>query len=340
MRNAECGGRLYLPHSAFGGALSTPPLVYFSPMATIVRSEAAVAETPPRPAVHLTEFLLLCMALIWGINFSVVKYATDVMPPLAFNALRVGLAAVFLGLLAFPRAARPSRRDMLMLVLLGVLGNGAYQMLFIEGVARTRAGDAALVIAATPAFVALIGRVRGSERVSARGAFGIGLSMLGIGLVVFGNASARAGESSVLGNSLVLVAAFCWSFYTVLSRPYADRIDGIQLSAYTMLGGAVPLFLVGLPSLVATPWGNVGAPAWGAIAYSGIGSMVVAYLIWYRGVRVLGPTRTAMFGNLQPLFALVVAWLALGEALTLWQGVGAASIMSGLLLTRSGAERR
>jgi drug/metabolite transporter (DMT)-like permease len=66
--------------------------------------------------------------------------------------------------------------------------------------------------------------------------------------------------------------------------------------------------------------------------------MVVAYLIWYRGVRVLGPTRTAMFGNLQPLFALVVAWLALGEALTLWQGVGAASIMSGLLLTRSGAQ--
>lgn len=304
-------------------------------MATIVHPEAAPAEPPPKPAVHVTEFLLLVMALIWGINFSVVKYGTNVIPPLAFNALRVGLAAVFLGALAFPRAARPSRRDIVMLVLLGVLGNGAYQMLFIEGVARTRAGDAALVIAATPAFVALIGRARGTERVSGRQALGIVLSIAGIGLVVFGNAAARVGESSLLGNSLVLVAAFCWSFYTVLSRPYTARIDGIQLSAYTLLGGAVPLVLIGLPSLLDTPWRDVGAPAWGAILYSGIGSMVVAYLIWYRGVRVLGPTRTAMFGNLQPLFALAVAWLALGEALTLWQGVGAASIMSGLLLTRS-----
>jgi drug/metabolite transporter (DMT)-like permease len=288
--------------------------------------------------VHVTELLLLCMALIWGINFSVVKYGTEVISPLAFNAMRVGLAAVFLGLLAVPRTDRPPRRDIVMLVLLGVLGNGAYQMLFIEGVARTRAGDAALVIAATPAFVALIGRVRGTERVSPRGAIGIALSMLGIGLVVFGNAAARAGESSVLGNSLVLAAAFCWSFYTVLSRPYTARVDGIQLSAYTMVGGAVPLLLIGLPAMIATPWREVSATAWGAVLYSGIGSMVVAYLIWYRGVRVLGPTRTAMFGNLQPLFALVVAWLALGEALTLWQGVGAASIMSGLLLTRSGAQ--
>jgi drug/metabolite transporter (DMT)-like permease len=105
-----------------------------------------------------------------------------------------------------------------------------------------------------------------------------------------------------------------------------------------MVGGAVPLLLIGLPAMIATPWREVSATAWGAVLYSGIGSMVVAYLIWYRGVRVLGPTRTAMFGNLQPLFALVVAWLALGEALTLWQGVGAASIMSGLLLTRSGAQ--
>ena len=307
-------------------------------MATTVRTGVAAVES--RPSVRLTEFLLFCMALIWGVNFSVVKYGTDVVPPLAFNAMRVGLAAVFLGVLAFPRAERPSRRDMLVLVLLGVLGNGAYQMLFIEGVARTRAGDAALVIASTPAFVALIGRLRGTERVSLRGMLGIALSIAGIGLVVFGNAAARAGESSLAGNALVLAAAFCWSLYTVLSRPYTARVDGVQLSAYTMLGGAVPLFLIGLPSIAATPWRSLGPAAWGAIAYSGIASMVVAYLFWYRGIKVLGPTRTAMFGNLQPLIALVVAWLALGESLTLWQGVGAVSIMTGLLLTRSGAESR
>jgi drug/metabolite transporter (DMT)-like permease len=42
-----------------------------------------------------------------------------------------------------------------------------------------------------------------------------------------------------------------------------------------------------------------------------------------------------MYSNIQPVFAVVAAWLVLGELPTLWQGVGAASIMSGLLLTRS-----
>ncbi|OYV73668.1 MAG: hypothetical protein B7Z72_01985, partial [Gemmatimonadetes bacterium 21-71-4] len=111
-------------------------------------------------------------------------------------------------------------------------------------------------------------------------------------------------------------------------------IDGVTLSAYTMIGGALLLGVVTAPAMVRTSWTSVHLGAWAAILYSGLGSLVIAYLFWYRGVRVIGPTRTAMYSNLQPLVALVVAWAMLGETPTLWQGVGAASIMSGLLLTR------
>jgi drug/metabolite transporter (DMT)-like permease len=62
---------------------------------------------------------------------------------------------------------------------------------------------------------------------------------------------------------------------------------------------------------------------------------VIAYLFWYHGVRVLGPTRTAMYSNLQPVFAVAFAWLLLGEAITGWQVAGAISIVTGLVLTRS-----
>ena len=70
------------------------------------------------------------------------------------------------------------------------------------------------------------------------------------------------------------------------------------------------------------------------MSYSGLGALVIAYLFWYRGMKVLGPTRTAMYSNLQPIFALLVAWLTLGEVPTIWQGVGTACITSGLLMTR------
>ncbi|MGZ8415100.1 MAG: EamA family transporter, partial [Gemmatirosa sp.] len=60
------------------------------------RTEPAPTAPPPRSGAWLTDLMLLSMALIWGVNFSVVKYGTRVMPPLAFNALRVLLATVVL----------------------------------------------------------------------------------------------------------------------------------------------------------------------------------------------------------------------------------------------------
>jgi drug/metabolite transporter (DMT)-like permease len=92
---------------------------------------------------------------------------------------------------------------------------------------------------------------------------------------------------------------------------------------------------VSLPQVAATPWTALPVSAWGALLYSGLLALAVAYLFWYRGVRVLGPTRSAMYSNLQPVVALIVAWIALGEKPTVIQVLGAVAIMTGLLLTRT-----
>ncbi len=289
-----------------------------------------------RPRFGATDLMMLAVAAIWGANFTFVKFGTRVMAPLAFNGVRVALAAAALAAIALSRGGPwPSRRDLATLVGLGVIGNGLYQVLFVEGIARTRASDAALVISAGPAFIALLGWLRGSERVSRRAWLGIALSIAGIALVVLGGSAAAPGESTLLGNGLVLAGSLCWAVFTVLLKPFTSRVDGVQVSAATMTGGATVLLLVASPAIAAADWGAAPASAWGAIVYSGIAGLVVAYLFWYRGVRVLGPTRTAMYVNLQPVFALIVAWLALGERPGLPQLVGAAGVMVGLLLARS-----
>jgi drug/metabolite transporter (DMT)-like permease len=291
-----------------------------------------------RRAVWLTDVSLVVMAMIWGVNFSVVKYATNRVDPIAFNALRICLAAVCLMAIGFAVGKRwPPRRVILSLLVLGVLGNGIYQLFFVAGISNTRAGDAALVIAATPAFIALLGRMRGIERVSAKGWMGILLSIGGISLITFGTGAIGAADRSaaLLGDLMILCGSIAWAVYTVLLKPYTDSVDGVQLSAITMVGGAVPFFVFALPHVQATEWTVVSGRVWGAMAFSGIGGLVIAYLIWYRGVRVIGPTRTAMYSNLQPLFGVVVAWWLLGELPTVHQLAGAASITSGLLLTRS-----
>jgi drug/metabolite transporter (DMT)-like permease len=306
------------------------------------------SDEPPRVQPHLgfgvTDLSLLLMALIWGVNYTSVKYGTGLLAPLAFNGLRVTLAAVALVIVAqiatrfskMEASGWPGRRDAVALLLLGTLGNGLYQILFVEGIARTRAGDAALLISASPAFIALIGRLRGSEHVRGRGVVGIALSILGMGLVVVGTTSAADSEHvTLMGDVLILVSALCWSLYTVYLQPYTHRVGGVHLSALTMVGGMVPLVAVAAPAMLGTSWARLPMMAWVSVGYSGIFALVIAYLFWYNGVRVLGPTRTAMYSNLQPVFAVIVAWLLLGETITLWQIGGAASIITGLILTRA-----
>jgi len=295
-----------------------------------------MAETA-RPRVWLAEAALLLMSVIWGVNYSVIKYGTTVVLPLAYNGVRIMVAAAALGAIALIWGGpAPSRRDLLILVALGALGNGVYQVFFIEGLARTRAGEAALVVGASPALMALFGRMRGVERVNRRAAFGIALSIFGVGLIVFGRAaSADNGHGgSLRGDLLVLCGSVCWAVYTIFLIPFTSRISGWWVTALTIVGGALVLAVVGGRDILAENWMSVPTGGWAAILYSGLGALVIAYIFWYYGVRKLGPTRTALYGNLQPLIALLVAWMTLGEVPTSWQAFGAATIVSGVLLTR------
>jgi drug/metabolite transporter (DMT)-like permease len=287
-------------------------------------------------APYVTDALLVCMAIIWGVNSSVMKVATNVMPPLVFNAARLGLAAIALVVLALGvRGASLSRRDVTILLALGLLGTGLYQFFMIEGLARTRAGTTALILASGPAFVALFGRLLGVETITKRALVGILLSMLGIALVALTLPAELTRSVSLLGNLLVLVGCICWSLFTVLIKPYTNRLDGRLITAITVVGGTIPLSLIAIPEIRSVDWERLSLATWGAIVYAGLASMVIAYLFWNRGVRQLGPTRTSMYGNLQPLFALTAAWLMLGERPIVWQLIGAIGIIGGVILTRT-----
>ena len=297
----------------------------------------AIADSAASHSFGLTDLLLLARAVIWGVNFVVVKYATHIFSPVAFTGLRVGTAAAFLVAFAYARGGFAlSRHDVLRLLFLGVIGNGLYQLFFVHGVARTRAGNASLIVGAAPAFIALVARARGMERVKRMTLVGIALSVIGVGIVIAGSAKSSSGnENTLLGSVLVFLGVLCWTAYTIMLQPYTKRIDVIQLSAVTLVGGAVPLVIASMPALISTNWSAIGAGGWLAVLYSSVLSMGVAYFFWYRGLRVLGPTRTAVYSNLQPIVALIAAWAFLGEIPTMFQGVGAVTIIAGVFLTRS-----
>ncbi|MGI9091518.1 MAG: DMT family transporter [Gemmatimonadaceae bacterium] len=287
-------------------------------------------------AFGATDALLLLMAVIWGVNYSAVKYGSLALTPLAFTWLRVFTAMLTLmTVAAIQRNRWPARRDVLWLMALGVLGNGFYQLFFVFGVSRTRVADAALIVAAMPAFIALISRVRGVERVRPRAIGGILLSVAGVGIVMLGSTAAENTKGSAFGALLVFIGVLCWSIFTVAMQPFTHRVNPVQLNALTMTGGMLPLLFLTPFAFTAIQWGNVSAVAWGCLLYSSVISIGLAYLFWYRGIRVLGPTRASVYGNLQPIVAILFGWMALHEAPTVWQIVGTVTIVGGIFLTRA-----
>ena len=284
-----------------------------------------------------TDAAIWALVLIWASNFSVVKASLEDFHPLAFNTTRFLIASVLLVVIVWSTGGslRFARRDWPTLIWLGVLGNTAYQVLFIFGIDWTLAGNAALMLATVPIFATLLSVILGHERVGSGVWLGAALSFVGIGLVVWGGArTVSFGADTVRGDLTMLAAAAAWSVYTVGSSPLLKRYGTLPVTAMTMWIGAAGLTVVSVPALANQAWADVRPWSWVGLLYSGIMAIAVAYLLWYYAVRHLGSSRTAVYSNTIPLVALVVAWLTLGETPGWLQILGAVAILGGIFLAR------
>ena len=306
-----------------------------APRSTVAPADGVLVARE-RPGLGSTDLLLVSMALIWSINYSVIKYGTRFVEPLAYNAVRIALGAVaaLSALAIWHRRGEPVTRHRTRLFLLGMLGNGLYQFFFIEGLARSRVATTVLLMASTPAVIALVGRARGVERIASRGWLGIGLQLSGVAILLIGT-GAGAGSDSTLGALMILAAVCSWALFAVMLKPISSDVNWLEVTGYTLAGGAVVSLALGARAILRSSWETAPVAIWPAIVYSGIGALLVATAFWYVGLKRLGPTRTSMYSNLQPLFAMTIAWAALGEVPTQWQVIGALLIMSGLLLARA-----
>jgi drug/metabolite transporter (DMT)-like permease len=286
-----------------------------------------------------TDLLMLAVACIWGINFSVVKLALRDFSPLAFNALRFS-AGTFIMLVIMGLRGETTglaRRDLLPVFGLGLIGHTFYQVLFINGIARTTSSNSSLLMATSPIWVVIIGHVLKIERTGRLVWAGILLSFTGMLLLILGRGQGISlAEGQMLGDLLVLISAMMWALYTTGSKPLLARYSPLKLTALSMLAGTVMLDLISLPALLSQDWAAITPGAWGGLAYSSVFAVVVGYVFWYTSVQRVGNARTAVYSNLTPVIAVIVAWLVVGDRLTPLQALGALVVLGGIVLTRRG----
>lgn len=279
------------------------------------------------------------MTLIWGANFSVIKASLSDFLPLTFNILRFLIASVLILAILRHRegSLRTDKATLWKTAILGFIGNTIYQLLFIQGIKWTRAGDATLILALLPMTILLLGAALGMERFRFGNALATGISFSGVLVAVYSSSQRSTAHASnpILGNLLILVCVVCWAAYSLFSAPLMKHMSPLRFSALTMAFGTLFLLPMSLPQLLSQDWKSVSAAAWGGLFFSSFLALVFCYIVWYNGVRRLGNNRASIYSNLSAPFGILIAWLILGEDLSLWHLLGTVMVLFGIYLNRT-----
>ena len=281
---------------------------------------------------------LFAIMILWGSYPAMAKLAFRDVPPVLLTTLRCVIASLFLvGLLlrsgeATTRGLTPAAMGAFLV--LGVSGLCLSMQLTYVAIYYTTAANVVILSAATPVMVAVVARVYLGERLGRVQWAGVAASAFGVLLIITnGRLAALRVEDLRAGDFINLVSIGGWTAYTV----YGKRVLGTFSPALATTGAYVMGTLLLLPITAITapffPAPRLTSPlAWSVVLYQALAG-ALAHVWWYRAVAVIGPSRSAIFMNLQPVVGIALAALLLAEPLTRWQLIGGAFVLAGVLLT-------
>ncbi len=286
---------------------------------------------------YIVDFLLFTAVLIWGFNFALMKVMYRYFHPIAFNAIRFLVSSVtMLGVLKLRREAiRIDRHDLRRILWLGFLGNTLYPFLFVLGLDRTKAGNAALLMALTPVFAFLIGVAMKKEHFSAGILMGIILSFTGAAAIVIFGSTELSFTDSWTGDLLMVAAAVCWAWQSVESTRLLPKYGPIRLTVFAMVAGTTMLVPLSIPWVLTQDWHSVPMIGWLGLAYSALLSITYAYFIWAYAINAIGVAHTSVFNNVTPIIAMFAGWFLLREQVSLAQLTGVVLVLVGVFMVRS-----
>ena len=300
--------------------------------------QSAHATGSGAPAARLAVLLVALGAVaVWAGTPAVTKLATGRLDPLAIGFLRTLLAGVAaLPLLAIGRLALPRGREArVFLGLAAVSGFVVFPLLFSIGVARTSAGHAALLIAVSPIFTALIAAALERRLPGRRWWLGGAVALAGVVLLIDARFGLALDQGGLAGNLLVMAGCVAASLGYVAGARAAREIG---TWATTLWALALASLLLALPSVWLLPWPALMAAGWidwSALLYLSVLASILGYALWYWALAQDDIGRTGMVQFLQPFLGLLIAAALLGEAVSLAMLLAGGLIVAGVALAQS-----
>lgn len=273
--------------------------------------------------------------LFFAANYSTVKMISPVpVQPFALNVLRVvGSLMLFWALWAVRKpAVAIQKKHWPRLIMCSITGVAINQMLFIKGLTLTSTIHASLLILTTPLLISVFALWVLKEPLTIYKIAGLSLGIGGAVLLVLQKENSAHATNYLLGDILILINAVSYTIYFIIVKPLAQVYSALQIIRW--------IFTLGLLLMLPFSWSQLQQIQWQQFTtnhFLALGSVVLtgtflAYLFNAFGIQHLGAGTTGAYIYTQPVFAVVIATIFLSEALTLYKGLAAVLIFSGVYL--------
>ena len=283
----------------------------------------------PRAAAWLTPLELGALAAIWGASFMFQRIAAPEFGALPLGEVRLALGAIVLLPFLWRERASFPRRLWPTLALIGAINSAIPFALFAWAAQHAPAGMVAISNSLAVMFTALVAFLFYGERIGGRHISALAAGFAGVAILASAKIAGASIGLAVLAGS---TAAFLYGVGVNLVRHKLAGLPPIALAAATLSCAALIL----LPFAIATwPAHAISALSWSSAVALGVVCSGIAYALYYRLIQRVGSSRAVMVTYLVPLFAVLWAWVLLGETPT-WRMLVAGILILGSVALAQG----
>lgn len=271
---------------------------------------------------------------VWGAAFLFGKLAFRELPVSHVALYRFAIATLVLLPFAVARRRFPRRRDLPHFLLTGFLMVPVTFMLQYTGLAWTSATSASLIMGMMPPMLALAAAWFQGERLGARGWASIGVSTLGVALLV----GLPGADHNWAGDALVFVSMIVVVAWVLLSKPLIKRYTALGATAYLMFFGTLTMLPVAL-AWDGPPRLEMSGSVLASVLALGLACSALTYALWNWGLSHLSASHAGIYTNLEPVVGVLLGVMFLRETLQPWAIVGGLLVIAGAVaITKAESE--
>ncbi|MGC8594034.1 MAG: DMT family transporter [Candidatus Kryptoniota bacterium] len=285
--------------------------------------------------------ILVLQILLAGGTHVVAKAATESVPPAVLTFLRTLISStLYVIYIIYARLPFKYRgKDLALICFLGLISVPVNQFIFLYGIKRTTATNAALLYSLTPVIVMFISHFYLKEKITITKASGALMALSGV-IIIIAEKGITLGLTYIKGDLLVFSAVIAWALYTVLGRKLVIKHGAINTTIYSALIGSIVFAPFGIAASVNYSYSAISVGTWMEIIYLGIITSIVGYVLWYYALSKIEASRVAVFTNGQPIATAVLSAIFLGQVITLTFIIGAIITITGVLITQQNQSRK